>query len=544
MGKMSLIAFYLRLSRMDEDTGSEGKDESNSIENQRALLQTYLENRKDINGTVIEYIDDGYSGTNFDRPAFKRMIADAKRGNIQVILTKDLSRFGRDYIGVGDYLEQVFPVLGIRFIAVNSYYDSNDYIGKTMGLEMEVTNLVNTLYSRDLSVKCKSAIVTKWNQGISTVGRVPFGYVKVKDDTDKWEIDPEAAGYVKMIFECAVKGWDISSIANHLNTMHVPPPGKYKEMKKQYRKWQRKVTDKEWLWDYTKVYVILNRYQYTGALVQGMRQLLKVGSRHQRAMPESEYYVYENHHEAIVTHQEFEMAQRIIRRQSINNTGVKADYVLRGKIRCGNCRLAMYADMKGTPVVYCNHAHLAGKMSGCHKERYPIDKIENTVRLILNKEIEFLLAFGERVEEKQLKVFDVLKERIEKNEREIEICNAERIRQYEVYAEGKVSKEAYIEKKETLGRTHEQLENEREYLQTQWQSETQIKVDMKSVCGKASEVVDKMKLTKAAVVAFIDTVYIYDENHIEVVFNFEDILKRTLERYHTEENLKEHSVRL
>lgn len=175
------IAFYLRLSLSDGDLGKNNKDESNSIENQRLLLQSFVESMDELDGEVREYIDDGYSGTNFNRPAFQDMIEDAKKGKVDVLLVKDLSRLGRDYIGVGDYLEQIFPIMGVRVIAINSQYDSNNYVGKTMGLEMSISNLVNTLYSRDLSKKYKSCIQTKWKQGVSTGGRIPFGYKKAEN---------------------------------------------------------------------------------------------------------------------------------------------------------------------------------------------------------------------------------------------------------------------------------------------------------------------------------------------------------------------------
>ena len=126
------IAIYLRLSLADNDLGENNKDESNSIENQRELILNFIEKRNDLSGNITEYVDDGYTGTNFERPAFKRMLNDIKSGNIHTIVVKDLSRLGRDYIGVGDFLEQVFPSLNVRFIAINSNYDSNDYIGKTI----------------------------------------------------------------------------------------------------------------------------------------------------------------------------------------------------------------------------------------------------------------------------------------------------------------------------------------------------------------------------------------------------------------------------
>ena len=219
------IAFYLRLSLTDGDLGKDHKEESNSIENQRLLLQSFVEAREDLYGDIREFIDDGYSGTNFERPAFKEMIEEAKKGKIQVIIVKDFSRLGRDYIGVGDYLEQIFPVLGIRFIAINSTYDSNDYIGKTMGLEMSISNLINALYSKDLSKKYRSAVQTKWKQGKSTACRTPYGYLKNKEDPSKWVLDPVAAANVRLIFEKAIQGWNTGMIASYMNENQIPPPG-------------------------------------------------------------------------------------------------------------------------------------------------------------------------------------------------------------------------------------------------------------------------------------------------------------------------------
>ena len=202
---------YLRLSIADGDLGKENKDESNSIDNQRLLLVSFITDREDMSDEYIEYVDDGYSGTNFDRPAFKKMIEDAKAGKIDTVIVKDFSRFGRDYIGVGDYLEQVFPLLGIRFISLNNNYDSKEYIGKTMGLDMAINNLVNNLYSKDISKKLKSALKVKWKNGKWTGSKPPFGYLK-DEEHGCWKIDPVAGKYVRMIFDKAMEGCNTSQI--------------------------------------------------------------------------------------------------------------------------------------------------------------------------------------------------------------------------------------------------------------------------------------------------------------------------------------------
>ena len=141
------IAIYLRLSLADGDLKKSSKDESNSIENQRMLLHDYIGKQEDLFGEIVEYVDDGYTGTNFNRPAFQKMIVDLKQGDIKVIVVKDLSRLGRDYIGVGDYIEQIFPLMGVRFIAVNNSFDSMKLNNGTPGIEVAVSNLVNNMYS-------------------------------------------------------------------------------------------------------------------------------------------------------------------------------------------------------------------------------------------------------------------------------------------------------------------------------------------------------------------------------------------------------------
>lgn len=139
------IAIYLRLSLADGDLKKSSKDESNSIENQRMLLHDYIGKQEDLFGEIVEYVDDGYTGTNFNRPAFQKMIVDLKQGDIKVIVVKDLSRLGRDYIGVGDYIEQIFPLMGVRFIAVNNSFDSMKLNNGTPGIEVAVSNLVNNM---------------------------------------------------------------------------------------------------------------------------------------------------------------------------------------------------------------------------------------------------------------------------------------------------------------------------------------------------------------------------------------------------------------
>ena len=225
------IAIYLRLSLADGDLKKGSKDESNSIENQRMLLHDYIGKQEDLFGEIVEYVDDGYTGTNFNRPAFQKMIVDLKQGNIKVIMVKDLSRLGRDYIGVGDYIEQIFPLMGVRFIAVNNSFDSMKLNNGTPGIEVAVSNLVNNMYSRDIAKKIRAALETNWKNGKATCTNVPFGYVWNKKGGRRWEIDPEAAVCVKKVFELALSGCNTTQIAYGMNELNLPTPGLYAKRK-------------------------------------------------------------------------------------------------------------------------------------------------------------------------------------------------------------------------------------------------------------------------------------------------------------------------
>lgn len=206
-----------------------------------------------------------------------------------------------------------------------------------MGLEMSITNLVNTLYSRDLSKKYKSCIQTKWKQGVSTGGRIPFGYKKAEDR--QWEIDEEPAKIVRMVFELAMKDYNTAMIANELNERGIPTPGKFRVQRNEKIAWNRKVTEEEWLWDTRIVWMVLRNYAYTGALVQGKTSRIRVGGSETRRTKKHQQFITENHHKGIVTHEEFELAQLVIGNQKQKGFARDAGFSLKGKVKCRKLRI-------------------------------------------------------------------------------------------------------------------------------------------------------------------------------------------------------------
>jgi DNA invertase Pin-like site-specific DNA recombinase/predicted transcriptional regulator len=457
------------------------------------------------------------------------MIEDAKKGKIHTILVKDLSRLGRDYIGVGDYLEQIFPVLGVRFIALNSRYDSNKYSDRTMGLDMAVSNLINSFYSKDLSKKRKAALHTKWKQGKSTAGRLPYGYVKDKTAKGGWKIDPEAAEVVKLIFDKANDGWSTRQIMEYLNEQGIVTPGVYREQHQRYSR-MRKVPDAESLWDMGKVRVILSRYEYTGAFVQHYRQSVQVGSNMTMAVPEGERYITENAHDAIVTREEYENAKAVIQTVEKVKYRVSNQYALKGKIRCGVCRLVMsYREQAQGPMIYCSHKTQAGRHSRCYSDAIPAGQIDAIILSALREQLKALQDLGIRIEEKQESSSPEMDFR--KMETEIEVMKAERIRQYEAYAEGLITKEAYLSRKEELTGKIEERNRAIERIRAVVESDNALNSEIACFNRKAEKVAGQSRLTKEIADAFIDMVYVYDPKTVEVQFKFDDLLHKAEERY-------------
>ena len=425
-------------------------------------------------------------------------------------------------LDVGDYLEQIFPIMGVRVIAINSQYDSNNYVGKTMGLEMSITNLVNTLYSRDLSKKYKSCIQTKWKQGVSTGGRIPFGYKKAEDR--QWEIDEEPAKIVRMVFELAMKDYNTAMIANELNERGIPTPGKFRVQRNEKIAWNRKVTEEEWLWDTRIVWMILRNYAYTGALVQGKTSRIRVGGSETRRTKKHQQFITENHHKGIVTHEEFELAQLVIGNQKQKGFARDAGFSLKGKVKCGNCGLKMMYNYGAMPVVYCGHTAAVGSMSTCDKTRYSAAKIERIVLVALRKQLEIFQSMAKILEEGEEKNKTNLPAMQRNMEQELEKLKAERIRQYEAYAEGVVNQETYLKNKKDLNEKIEIIQDKYEQIQEVTSVEDDLMKDIRTVEKNAEEVNILKKMTRHIAETFVEEITIYDSEKIEIRFVFDDLL--------------------
>lgn len=270
---------YLRLSREDSEVGTiaafgtaEKKDgtfkaESNSIGSQRELIRSFIEGQMDME-LFDCYADDNYSGSDFNRPEFKRMMRDIEAGRVNCVIVKDLSRFGRDYIETGRYLERVFPALGVRFIALTDHYDSFSADAGERNIVLPVKNFINDSYCRDISVKVKSQLAVKRGNGECLAAFAVYGYQKSPENRNKLLVDDYAAGIVRRIFAWKIEGMAASAIAEKLNAFCILSPREYKKsLGLNYRGGFSGGNSSKW--SDTAVKRILTNEIYLGHLVQG-----------------------------------------------------------------------------------------------------------------------------------------------------------------------------------------------------------------------------------------------------------------------------------
>lgn len=329
-------AIYLRLSKEDGDFSFSGeKLESDSISNQRMLIMDYLKKHPEIT-VVDEYVDDGFTGANFERPDFNRMMDDVKSGRIDCIVVKDLSRFGREYIGSGEYIQKVFPKLGIRFIAINDHYDNAQPGAADNELVLPFKNLMNDSYCRDISIKVRTNLEAKRRSGQFVGTRVVFGYMRSPDNKNQLVVDPDAASVVQDIFKWKIEGLSPAQIADRLNDNNVPSPIEYKKANgsKQRTCFQTKQVA---LWSAVAIYRILKNEIYTGTLVQGKTTSPNHKVKKTVAKPSSEWSRTENAHEAIISPAQFDLVQRIMMEDTRSPVGANGVHPFSGKIFCADC---------------------------------------------------------------------------------------------------------------------------------------------------------------------------------------------------------------
>lgn len=511
---MKKIAIYLRLSI--EDDGE--KEESNSISNQRKQILDYIHHDSLLcKWETAEFCDDGCSGTNMSRPGMQNLIKEIKANRISCVIVKDMSRFSRDYIEIGTYLNQIFPFMGIRFIAINDHYDSREHQGSTIEIDTAFQTLLYDLYSKDVSIKVKAAFETKCANGEYVFGQVPFGYEKSKEEKNKVEVCEREAEVVRFIFQSAMEGNGSTQIAKQLHKKQVPPM-------MQMRKPDRNMTDGMIrTWSETAVRSILNNRFYLGEMAYGKTVRKFVGSKGKIAIPKEKWEVLPNHHEALIAKEIFDQVSSFRSGHSTKRNREK--HPLTGILSCGGCGYSMnYKPLTGKNKYRrfeCRKHALLQIPDCCTYIR--ADLLEETVLLMLNKELMLrgnAMKQGESLVSFQQAGIQVWKRKAEESREGIKQTQARKDSLYERYAFGELEEMEYREMAQKLTEQlsllsveENRAETELMILEDEYQK---AKEDMKQILRYSH----LEKLTNEVVETFIKKIYVYKDKRVEIEWNF------------------------
>ena len=498
------------------------------------MIQNFINGSDELRGSEqYEFFDDGYSGTNFDRPSFEKLLDKVKKGEINCIIVKDFSRFGRSYIELGDYLERIFPFLGVRFISINDHYDSTDYKGTTGGLDVVMKNIVYDYYSKDLSVKVKTAKYQKMKQGKYLGGHVPYGLMKDPKDKHKLIPDPEAAAVVREIFDMAIAKMKLKDMANTLNERGVETPGMYYRRKHpksaKYADSSVKVC-----WNHNNLRNILQQEMYYGAIVGHKRQGLVIGGRHTAKVPKEEQFIVEGKHEGIVTKEEFLKAQEIFKKQRKPKKIVEKTYPLYRKVKCGTCGRAMsYREYGFRDEIYkyfgCPHAKEQVGDDGCCKRYMKEENLNAIVWFAVNNLLKLTDVFAEKLDKQKEMSRQgslILAEELAKLQRDKEKCESDRFANVDQFMEGQLDKDIYQIRRAELGRLAEKLDARiQEAEQKLKAAENVADDDMHQALAVMKKYADAEELTQAMVQELIEKVIVTDPEHVEIVWKFKDEIR-------------------
>lgn len=523
------VAEYIRLSREDGD-----KAESDSIGNQRKLITDYLKGKEDFI-LYDTYVDDGYTGTNFKRPAFQRMIEDIEAGKVNCVIVKDLSRFGRDYIDTGKYLERYFPDNDVRFISIT---DNIDSLKQAYDMLLPIKNIFNEQYARDISKKVHASMQTKQKAGEFIGAFASYGYRKSPADKNKLIIDEYAAGIVRRIFQMYISGVGKNGIAIALNKEGIVCPSEYKKLNgENYRNSHR--LESTSYWTYSTINRLLQNEMYAGNMVQG-RKTQRMRSK-QRAIDKEDWIIVEKTHEAIIDKETWEKAQSLLKRRTRNldlNTNMS---IFAGFLKCGDCGRSLVKKV-GTPGhgegiinYYCGTYVRSGRLY-CTPHPMPHLILQSIILEDLQTIIQSIEDLQEVVIQNQTAAITV--KRVTDNEKSRLNTELDKVRKlkkaiYEDYREELISKEEFVTYRQDYLKKEELLTKQLESIEQQQDAEATPDIFESPWIKRLLELKSIEELDRDIVVEMIHEVKVFENHKIKITYNFSSELESLFQTVYT-----------
>lgn len=518
---------YLRLSKEDIDVTTGATAESLSIGSQRLCIRQYIASHPDLgpSDSFEELIDDGYSGTNFNRPGMTRLLELAEAGQVETIIVRDLSRFARNYLEAGHFLEFVFPVYDVRFISINDHYDSWELGESTAGFQMAVRNLINQLYSRDISRKIKSAVDLKKMNGEYVYGTAPYGYKK-GPLRNTIMVDPEASDVVKQIFQWAADGVTVTQIASKLNKAGVKTPSAYLQPVRGNYKVRP-------YWTFESVKNILINRIYTGDTVPFKSHVVAVGSKRVKQIPEEEQLILPDTHEAIVSRETFYLSRRVIK-SNVKSKSKGPSSVFSTYLVCGCCGNKLHKGRRSNQTFRCATARYAPD-GPCREVTVQEEQLKGILLRAIQSQCalaEAKIQLAKAVQKGTLTEQAIIKRELKEQRRKLEQSQVEAINYYEDYVSGKLSKEQFLERKSDCRSREEAAKLQAALLQDQLEQMKAEIVSAESVIQDAEPLeryVQVDRLSPELMRELVQRIIIYPGGAIHIDWNFSDSLKTSEE---------------
>ena len=523
-----LCASYSRLSQDDGD-----KEESNSIVNQKALIRDFMSEYPELQ-LVEEYADDGFSGVNFERPDFKRMMQDVKSQRINCIIVKDLSRFGRNYIETGKYLEQVFPFLGVRFIAINDGIDTSRAQSDAEQFVLPFKNLFNDSYCKDISTKVRSQLAIKRKNGDFVGSFASYGYVKDPGNHNQLIIDPEAAEVVRSIFTWKIQGLSAERISDKLNNLGVLCPMEYKRLHGMKVSINFRTNDKA-KWSPVSVLRILKNELYVGVTTQGKTTTPSYKIKRLVEKPESEWDRVEGTHEAIISQDVFDAVQMLLMRDTRISPDEDQVYLFSGFLCCADCKLNMARRTRRYKEKVYSYYSCAGfrKKSGCTShnisEKLLYDAVLAAIRqqYLLVTDMERLLKYAQELPDdpNSLHQYEV---QIAKLKDEIRRNQEMKLRLVENLNDGILTREEYLELSAIYDTRIRDSRLAIRNVETERDGMKDVPLENEWLTTfKKYQNVDK--LDRVMLAELIQVIEVHENKQITVHFKFEDQIQRAID---------------
>jgi DNA invertase Pin-like site-specific DNA recombinase len=512
------IAYY-RLSREDR-----GKNESDSIANQRMLVSAYLKNHPNIQ-LVTEAQDDGYTGTNFDRPGFRVVMEAIREKKVNCVIVKDLSRLGREYIEMGKYLEMIFPSFGIRFIAINDDVDSEKE-NDSDDIIIPVKNIMNESYCRKISKELRKQFRTQRENGEYMGAFVSYGYLKSVEDKHKIVIDEYAAEVVKGIFVLKMKGYSQDSIAEFLNKEQILPPAEYKKsIGINYKSgFSRPGTAK---WTAKTITRILTNPIYVGVLEQGKRGTPNYKVKEMRYRDKEDWVVVKEKHEPIIDELIFMIVQQILQRDTRRTPSSDNVQPLSGVVVCGDCNRNMCIKYvtSGKKKFYYYVCRNFKYEKSCTSHNFEKTKLETIVLNAINQQINLTVELRDLLEKVGMNNLVNLRVRkldllIAKKNQELDGYRDYRMNLYEALNDGLIEKDEYHRMRGKYNSLISEGEAVLEKLYIEREAELSGSTDNTSWIQAFIDYEGSTELTRELVVTLIDKIYIFEDKRVKIDFNY------------------------